>query len=144
VILARCAAPKRSRPAARHVACESLTVGGQCFSSPACVISVFRTYLGTFGLFQQREPPGLEQGYDGVDLGLRCGVVRVRPQDGGGVVQAVQLVCGFCHAAARRADRVHGERWPARADAAGGDRFGYPPGAAAERFRVHETAGGFP
>jgi hypothetical protein len=83
----------------RHVACESLTVGGQCFSSSTYVISTFRTYLGTCRSFQQRKPPGLEQRYDGVDLGLWCGIVRVRPQDGSGVVQAVELVCGFCHAA---------------------------------------------
>jgi hypothetical protein len=83
----------------RHVACESLTVGGQCFVSSACVISAFRTCLGTCRSFQQRKPPGLEQRHDRVDLGLWCGIVRVRPQDGSGVVQAVELVCGFCHAA---------------------------------------------
>jgi hypothetical protein len=49
--------------------------------------------------FQQRKPPGLEQRHDGVDPGLRCGVVRVRPQHGSGVVQAVQLGRGFSHAA---------------------------------------------
>src|ERR1700761_380926 len=95
------------------------------------------------GSFQQRKPPGLEQRDDGVDLGLWCGVVRVCPQYGSGVVQTVELVCGFCHAATRRADRMCGEQRRALADAADGDRFRYPPGAAAERFRVHETARGF-
>lgn len=61
-------------------------------------------------LLNQREPAGVQQCRDRVDLGPGGGVVRVRPHHGGGVVEAVQLGRGLGHGATRRADRVRGER----------------------------------
>lgn len=70
------------------------TVTGHAFPRSRC------GGTASFRSFQQRKLPGPEQSRYGVDLGLGCGVVRVRPQHGGGVVQAVQLGCGLCHVAA--------------------------------------------